>query len=111
MSTHTPDKWLVVKLTNKQAVVHYRVFATWYGGYLGADEWRLNSGITTVVLNDSYYEFGGSSGSVYRCHRDSYGTSEYGHGILNGLIQDSAKLVNMETMLPTTDWLKLEIAT
>lgn len=110
MSDYTPDKWVVVKLTNKQDQVHYRVFACWYGGYLGADAWKLNSGITAVDLVDSCYEFSGSSGSVYWCHRDGYGTSGYGHGVLNGLIQDSAESVQIEVMPQQTDWLKLDIA-
>lgn len=104
MSEHTPDKWVVVKLTNKQDLVHYRVFATWYGGYLGGDAWRLNSGITAVDLVDSCYEFVGSSGSVYRCRRDGYGTTSHGRGVLNGLIKDSVELVNMEVMPETTEW-------
>ncbi len=49
MSDYTPDKWLMVKLTNKNNEFHYRIFACWYGGYLGSDSWKLNSGVTKMT--------------------------------------------------------------
>ena len=91
MSEYTPDKWLIVKLTDtNKNESHYRVFACWYGGYLGSDSWQMNSGITKVTDTD-YYFFEGSSGSVYNCHKWSYGASGYGSGILNGLIAKGVK--------------------
>ena len=47
MSTYNPDLWVVVKITgNKDNPPCHKVFATWSGGYAGADTWKLNSGIT-----------------------------------------------------------------
>ena len=87
MSEYTPDKWLIVKLTDtNKNESHYRVFACWYGGYLGSDSWQMNSGITKVTETGDYYFFEGSSGSVYNCRKGCYGASGYGSGILNGLI-------------------------
>jgi hypothetical protein len=92
MSEYTPDKWLIVKLTDtNKNVSHYRVFACWYGGYLGSDAWKMNSGITKVTENIDYYFFEGSSGSVYMCRKGGYGASGYGSGILNGLIAKGVK--------------------
>ena len=108
MSDYTPDKWLVVKLTNKQDEAHYRVFACWHGGYLGSDTWQFNSGIVDVCLVDDFYEFSGSSGSLYHCHKDGYGASGYGHSVLNKLIKDAVELT-IEIMPKETDFLKLEI--
>jgi hypothetical protein len=87
MSEYTPDKWLIVKLTDtNKNESHYRVFACWYGGYLGSDSWKMNSGITKVTETGDYYEFEGSSGSVYSCRKGCYGASGYGSGVLNSLI-------------------------
>ena len=107
MTTYDPDKWLVVKITNKENNSHYRVFACWYGGYLGSDSWKLNSGITEVTLVDDFYEFAGTSGSVYRCHIAAYGASGYGRGVLNNLIETSKKLT-IEILPEKTEFLKLE---
>jgi hypothetical protein len=92
MSEYTPDKWLIVKLTDtNKNESHYRVFASWYGGYLGSDSWQMNSGITKVTENIDYYFFEGTSGSVYMCRKGAYGASGYGSGILNGLIAKGVK--------------------
>jgi len=108
MSDYTPDRWLMVKLTNKNEEVHYRVFATWYGGFLGSDSWKLNSGVTKVALNDCVYEFKGSSGSVYHCRNTGYGSSGYGFSVLRGLIDKSAPDLRIEEMPEETDFLTLD---
>ena len=54
MSDYAPDKWLVVKITTDKEPL-YKVFACWYGGYLGSDSWQFNSGIVKVEFVDDYY--------------------------------------------------------
>jgi hypothetical protein len=84
MSDYYPDRWLVVKINSKDP--HYRVFACWYGGYLGGDSWKMNSGIVSVTEDATHYHFAGSSGSVYSCNKAQYGASGYGHSVLSGMI-------------------------
>lgn len=105
MSDYNPDKWVVVKIGEENL---YKVFACWYGGYLGSDSWKLNSGITKATLEGYVYSFEGSSGSVYHCHKDIYGTNMYGGGVLDGMI-DSAKKngIKIEILPETTNWLEL----
>ena len=92
MSEYTPDKWLIVKITDtNKNESHYRVFACWYGGYLGSDSWKMNSGITKVTEAGDYYFFEGSSGSVYNCRKDCYGANGYGSNVLSGLIKRGAE--------------------
>jgi hypothetical protein len=67
-----PDKWIVVQLIHNETNV-YKIFATWMGGYLDGDSWKLNSGIESVSNDDEYYYFKGYSGSVYKCHKNNYG--------------------------------------
>jgi hypothetical protein len=76
---HAPDKWILVKITGDDP--HYRLFGSWYGGYGGADSWRMNSGITSMIEEDDHYLFIGSSGSTYACHKDTYGASSYGMSV------------------------------
>jgi hypothetical protein len=83
--TQTPDRWLIIDCEGNGL---YKVFATWHGGYLDGDSWRLNSGIDgDVEVDGDYLLFKGYSGSVYKCHKDSYGTTAYGASIVgcNGL--------------------------
>lgn len=86
---YVPDKWMIIKINSKKDP-HYRVFATWSGGYLGSDSWKMNSGITSVTEDDDYYYFKGSSGSVYKCHKAMRGQSTaYGWGVLESFIKQT----------------------
>ena len=69
-SFYRPDNWVVLKFNGDDP--HYRVLAGWSGGYTTGDSWRMNSGITEVEETEEYYCFKGSSGSTYRCDKDSY---------------------------------------
>jgi hypothetical protein len=59
-------------MTYKDEVI-YKVLGGWASSYVNGSSWRLNSGIVKAELNDDHYTFTGSSGSVYVCHKDSYG--------------------------------------
>ena len=107
MSEYHPDKWLMIKLTDKDNKSHYRVFACWYGGYLGSDSWQLNSGVTRVTKEGYVYSFHGTSGSVYQCHEDTYGTSGYGQGVLMNLIEKSKDIFLIEILDQDTNFMEL----
>jgi hypothetical protein len=77
MSTYTPDRWEVLEFRRGNDEPVYRVFAGWYGSYLGSDSWQLNSGIVKVVDTGDAYEFYGHSGSVYTCYKASQSMSGY----------------------------------
>jgi hypothetical protein len=100
---YTPDRWLIIKIKGDNP--HYRVFGSWYGGYLGSDSWRMNSGITNVTEEDGCYLFEGTSGSTYRCHKEGYGISGYGQGVLDGMMRDKPDLI--EVLPENTDITKL----
>ena len=73
--TYTPDEWTIAKITGTNP--HYRIFASWRGGYLNGDSWLLNSGVVAVEVDEDYYVFKGHSGSYYYCHKEFYGISSY----------------------------------
>lgn len=78
---YKPEEWLIVKITGDDP--HYRVFGSWRGGYVSGDSWRMNSGITSVEEDGGYFLFHGKSGSVYRCHKDTYGVkSPYANTVI-----------------------------
>jgi hypothetical protein len=108
MSDYTPDKWVVVKITAPDNPPVHKVFACWYGGYLGSDSWKLNSGITRAYEDGQRVMFDGSSGSTYACHKASYGTNLYGQGVLNNLIDKIERAGGTCSILPEeTNWLEI----
>jgi hypothetical protein len=101
MNVYQPNLWVVLKIGDI-----YKVFGSWYGGYLHGDSWRLNSGIREVKIVDKIIEFHGYSGSVYECllNEGSYGTSGYSGGVLADLLE---KHGNITVMPFETNWAEL----
>jgi hypothetical protein len=107
MSDYRPDRWTVIRI-HATAQVIYKVFASWSGGYTGSDSWKLNSGITRATLVGDSWEFDGSSGSVYSCHKDTYGTNGYGGHVLNGLLEKAIQQgIEIDVLSADTDWAAL----
>ena len=108
MSEYIPDKWVVVKITSDNFAPVYKVFACWYGGWAGSDSWKLNSGITKVTLEGYVYSFEGASGSVYQCHKNTYGTNMYGGGVLDSMISNASRNgIAIEILPEDTNFLEL----
>jgi len=101
---YIPDKWMLVHIGGDDP--HYRVFGSWYGGYLHGDSWRMNSGITRCDEEGDYYVFHGSSGSQYRCHKKCYGTTAYGASILEGYKKEAKEFTALQECpdIPTIKW-------
>jgi hypothetical protein len=97
-----PDRWIVIQIGKENPL--YKVLVAWYGGYLGEDRWKINSGILNVVDNDQYINFYGYSGSVYQCPKNGYGTSNLSQGILNRIMKGE---VPVKVLPEDTDWLTL----
>ena len=96
--SETPDKWVVIKVPDG-----HKIFASWAGGYLDGDRWRLNSGIEKVEEDDKYYYFFGYSGSCYKCRKGGYGVmTSYSQGILDTIL--SQRFV--ELLEEDRDWME-----
>lgn len=97
---YEPNNWVVIKVKGKDP--HYRVLAGWSGSYLEGSSWRMNSGITKVEEDDKAYYFSGSSGSTYRCGKQSYGLRMNNAYVWDDL---SNRYGDMVEMLPEdTNW-------
>jgi hypothetical protein len=108
MNDYTPDRWTVIRIQAPAEVI-YKVFACWSGGYTGSDSWQLNSGIVRATFADPYWEFDGTSGSVYRCHQDAYGTNGYGGAVLSNLIDKALDQgIQIDVLSSETNWGKIE---
>jgi|APGre2960657404_1045060.scaffolds.fasta_scaffold44871_2 hypothetical protein len=82
MSKYTPDRWVMVK-TNFNGAQYYKILASWYGGYMGSDSWKLSSGTlcTQFDKKTNQYHFPQVSKSEYVCYKNTYGTSGYTQGV------------------------------
>lgn len=101
---YKPDRWVVLKLP-----AGYKVLAGWSGGYLDGDSWRLNSGIKDVGVEAEHYLFYGYSGSIYRCHRDSYGFNSASLGMYNTIKEHADRTgVICEMMPEDTKWMEID---
>lgn len=66
MTDYHPDAWIIIRIEGDAEPLD-KVLGGWYGGFAGADSWRLNSGIVEIRELEEKYEFVGSTGSVYHC--------------------------------------------
>ena len=109
MSTYNPDKWVMVKF-NVRGKVIYKILASWYGGFARGDSWKLNSGVTKIEEDGQLYRFHGSSGSVYQCHKATYGMSAYTMGVLASFQKqvDETEDVTLELLTDTTNFMELQ---
>ena len=88
-----PHGWIVIKISKENESDVYKVFASWRGGYLDGDSWKLNSGIKRVEETDDKCIFYGYSGSEYHCNKIYYGVcSGYAGSVLDSI---KGKITNM----------------
>ena len=97
---YTPDKYVILEITDKDGKTFNKVFATWMGSYLSGEEWRMNSGIVKAEDDGDRRIFHGESGSKYSCHKDSYGVAGlYNLATLQGFLDrnpDNIKLLDSD---------------
>jgi hypothetical protein len=102
----------MLKFTNA-GNTFYKVLAGWAGSYTHGASWKLNSGVEKVTRDGDWFEFAGHSGSVYRCHKNSYGLTAYTAGILDSFYKqiESEPDVRIECMdEDTTDFMSIDYA-
>lgn len=106
MSEYQPHNWVILHINHTEEL--YKVLAGWSGGYLDGDSWRMSSGIVSVDFDGEYYSFYGDSGSVYKCHKDTYGLKMNNAGIYEKLKEacgDDVILMPEDTDWTQVDWL------
>ena len=88
MKTYNPDKWVMLEISNSEGKFR-KILASWYGGYLNGDSWRVSSSIIQTSIKNSKYEFFTESDSVYVCDKRDYGMSTYTSAIISRLVDVS----------------------
>jgi len=85
MSDYYPEKWAILRITSPDNPLIDKVVGSWYGGFGGGDEWRMNSGIEKIVDAGDFYDIVGYSGSVYHCRKGCEGMSAYTEIVMNNM--------------------------
>jgi len=99
-----PDSWLLLEFSTKDGPKVMRVLTGSYGGYGGADSWRLSSGVVEngIAEFDDRYEFTNASGSVYMCYKAEHGATGYMTQILSYWVKTYGDELSIrEVELPT----------
>lgn len=111
MREYTPDSWVMLQIKSNGQTV-YKVLAGWGGSYLYGASWKLNSGVTKIEEDGQCYLFHGSSGSVYRCHKNCYGLSGYTAGILANFRNEveGSDGVSLDMLPEETNFMEIEYA-
>ena len=103
-----PDKWIMVKITVIETdEVLYKIFASWHGGFMGSNSWRMNSGVTKVTEDDKFFYFEGHSGSLYQCDKQSYGSNPFCLDVLKDYIDRSKHLADMQILRDNTKFMEI----
>lgn len=106
MNRYAPDVWIVVSITSPEHGNIKKLLSGWYGGFAGADEWRLSSGIVDVKDTGDHWSVINESGSVYTCHKETERLSGYTASILasfNTQIEEMNDGSTIET-ISMEDW-------
>lgn len=108
MREYNPDRWVMLKFNYRGQDV-YKILASFYGGYARGDSWKMNSGVTKIEEDGQCYLFHGSSGSVYRCHKNAYGMNGYTSGVFASFQKevDGAEDVTMDLMPEQTNFMEI----
>jgi hypothetical protein len=96
MSEYHPDAWVIVRVDSKLHGQIDKILSGWYGGYLGADAWRLSSGITKVIPKEDHYEIHNESGSTYYCRMGEQRATGLMSNIYNSWLEKLKKNSNPE---------------
>lgn len=71
---YKPDSWVPVLIESEEFGKIYKILASWYGGYVGNDYWKLSSGVESIELSADglVLTMPQSSGSIYTVGRQTH---------------------------------------
>ena len=73
MSTYTPDRWVIIRITTPEYGTVDKILCSWAGSYLYGSSWKLSSGIITFEESEGkdLWVSKQDSGSIYLLRKTS----------------------------------------
>lgn len=91
MSEYTPTRWAILSFDMENGTKLYKIIASWYGGYLDGDSWKISSGITNVDVLEDHFSVRNHSGSVYKFSKHQHGMSNYTASVVYSYLDQMSK--------------------
>jgi len=94
---YSPSAYRVILIDAPEGQL-IKLFASWSGGYLDGDSYRINSGTDMIFGSDGHWFFQGFSGSIYKLRKDSTGhLNSYTCGVYNRILsQDGVREITVQ---------------
>lgn len=84
-----------------------KLFASWSGGYLDADAWRMNSGCSSIVETEDNYLVYGFSGSCYTLRKHQGNLNAYSSSVYAKiLVQSGVQEISVQEAIKILEELK-----
>lgn len=89
---YTPNNWVILTIKQSGTPIINKVFASWNGGQLRGDTWKLSSGITDMDFSEpDRVEIENISGSVYTCYKNRYGMNSTMNLVYENWLSETVK--------------------
>lgn len=85
---YNPDGYRFIRIDTPDAPL-IKLFASWSGGYLDADAWRMNSGCSKIVETEENYLVYGFSGSCYTLRKHQGNLNAYSSSVYTKILEQS----------------------
>jgi hypothetical protein len=97
LTMYSPGAYRVILIDTPTGQL-VKLFASWSGGYLDGDSYRINSGTEVIIEEQNNYFFYGFSGSIYKLNKFTQGhLTSYSSGIYNRILQqDCAREISVQ---------------
>ena len=98
---YSPDSYVILRIEVTNGI-EYKILGAWNGRSISyADSWRINSGITSVDVDEKAYRIHGHSGSTYVVSQDPLTLNTFAAGILQQVLAGPTPVtvITMEELL------------
>lgn len=91
VNNYVPDHWNIIKVTETEDNIFYRIAAGWSGSYLYGDSWRINSKIKEFHVYPEHVDFLSESGSNYTCYKLAEGLRGHAMIMISDIVERVVK--------------------
>lgn len=92
--TYIPDGWALLEINYEHSnpPKFYKILASWSGGYLDGDSWKMSSMILSVEEDENFYYTTGETGSVYALRKNGQNPNSYALSVFANYSEGAKKM-------------------